>query len=191
MEPIRAFIAVELPDSVKAAISSIQVGIRCDEHSSVKWVNPDSVHLTLKFLGNIKPELVPDIGRAMSQAAAGLGPLRLELSELGGFPNLRAPRVVWLGLGGDISTLRLLYRQLEHGLAELGFPPEGRAFSPHLTLGRVRQGVARPEQQRLAQAITSAKLDERAPFEAHSVALMRSTLTRAGAIYSRILEASL
>lgn len=191
MEPIRAFIAIELPDSVKAAISRIQADVRRDEHASVKWVNPDGVHLTLKFLGNIDPELIPDIGRAMSQAAAGLGPVRLELSRVGAFPNLRAPRVVWVGLEGDISTLQVLYKQIEDRLAELGFPPEGRAFSPHLTLGRVRQGAARPEQQRLAQAISSTKLDDRAAFEAGSVSLMRSTLTRARAIYSRILEAGL
>jgi 2'-5' RNA ligase len=191
MELIRAFIAIELPDPVRASISRIQTRVRSDEHTSVKWVNPESVHLTLKFLGNIDPELIPDIGRAMSQATSGLGPVGLELSELGAFPNLRAPRVVWVGLEGDISTLRVLHRQVEDRLAELGFPPEGRAFSPHLTLGRVRQGAARPEQQRLAQAISSAKLDERAAFEAGSVSLMRSTLTRAGAIYSRILEAGL
>lgn len=191
MEPIRAFIAIELPDSVKAAISRIQADVRRDEHASVKWVNPDGVHLTLKFLGNIDPELIPAIGRAMSQAAAGLGPVRLELSRVGAFPNLRAPRVVWVGLEGDISTLQVLYKQIEDRLAELGFPPEGRAFSPHLTLGRVRQGAARPEQQRLAQAISSTKLDDRAAFEAGSVSLMRSTLTRARAIYSRILEAGL
>lgn len=191
MEPIRAFIAIELPDSVKAAISRIQADVRRGEHASVKWVNPDGVHLTLKFLGNIDPELIPDIGRAMSQAAAGLGPVRLELSRVGAFPNLRAPRVVWVGLEGDISTLQVLYKQIEDRLAELGFPPEGRAFSPHLTLGRVRQGAARPEQQRLAQAISSTKLDDRAAFEAGSVSLMRSTLTRARAIYSRILEAGL
>jgi 2'-5' RNA ligase len=183
MELIRAFIAIELPDPVKASISRIQASVRRDEHTSVKWVNPESVHLTLKFLGNIDPKLIPDIGRAMSQAAAGLGPVRLELSELGAFPNLRAPRVVWVGLEGDISTLRVLYRQVEDRL--------GRAFSPHLTLGRVRQGAARPEQQRLAQAISSTKLDERAAFEAGSVSLMRSTLTRAQAIHSRILEARL
>jgi 2'-5' RNA ligase len=191
MELIRAFIAIELPDPVRASISRIQTRVRSDEHTSVKWVNPESVHLTLKFLGNIDPELIPDIGRAMSQAAAGLGPIRLELSELGAFPNLRAPRVVWVGLEGDISTLRVLHRQVEDRLAELGFPPEGRPFSPHLTLGRVRQGAVRPEQQRLAQAISSTKLDERAAFKAGSVSLMRSTLTRAGAIYSRILEAGL
>jgi len=191
MELIRAFIAIELPDPVKASISRIQAGVRRDEHTSVKWVNPESVHLTLKFLGNVNSELIPDVGRAMSQAAAGLGPIRLEISKVGAFPNLRAPRVVWVGLEGDISTLRVLHGQVEDRLAELGFPPEERAFSPHLTLGRVRQGAARPERQRLAQAIYSTRLDERAAFEAGSVSLMRSTLTRAGAIYSRILQAGL
>ena len=191
MEPIRAFIAIELPDPVKAAISGIQTAMHSGEHPSVKWVNPEGVHLTLKFLGNIDPELTPDIGSAMSQAAAGLGPIRLQLSELGVFPNLRAPRVVWVGLEGDIPTLRTLHRQLENRMADLGFAPEGRAFSPHLTLGRVRQGATRADQQRLSQAINSAELDERVAFEATSVSLMRSTLTRAGAIYSRILEVGL
>ena len=191
MEPIRAFIAIELPDPVRAFISHIQAKLRREEHAQVKWVNPESVHLTLKFLGNTDPELIPDVGRAMSRAAAGLGPVRLELSELGAFPNLRAPRVVWVGLKGDISTLRVLHTQVEDRLAELGFPREGRAFSPHLTLGRVRQGAARPEQQHLSQAISSTNLDERLAFEASSVSLMRSTLTRAGAIYNRILQADL
>jgi 2'-5' RNA ligase len=191
MEPIRAFIAIELPDPVKAAISRVQDRMHCGEHPSVKWVSPESVHLTLKFLGNIGPEIVPDVGRAMSQAAAGLGRIRLELSGVGAFPNLRAPRVVWVGLEGDIPTLRALQRQVENGLANLGFAPEGRAFSPHLTLGRVRQGAARDDQQRLSQAINSTELDELVAFEAASVSLMRSTLTRAGAVYSRIFEAGL
>jgi 2'-5' RNA ligase len=191
MEPVRAFIAIELPDSIKAAVSRLQASMKPHEHASVKWANPQSVHLTLKFLGNIDPQLTPAIGKAMSEAATGISPLQLELGEPGAFPNPRAPRVVWVGLRGEIPSLSKLQGKVEDALEKLGFPREGRAFSPHLTLGRVRQGTGRMEQRLLGEAVSSAKIDAGVSFTADSLSLMRSTLTKSGAIYSRILATGL
>jgi 2'-5' RNA ligase len=191
MEYIRAFIAIELPGSVKSALSQLQGNLRGSEHASVRWVDAESIHLTLKFLGNIATDTIPELTRAISEAASGIVPFRLELCELGVFPNLRAPRVVWVGLGGETATLSALQRNIETALIPIGFPPEKRAFSPHLTLGRVRERASPVERHALGQAVASLKVSSTEPFAVDSIRLMRSTLTREGAIYTRLHSVTL
>jgi len=157
----------------------------------VKWVDPESIHLTLKFLGNIAAGTIPELTKAISEAARGIAPLRLELGELGVFPNLRALRVVWVGLGGEIATLSVIQENIESALTPLGFPPERRAFSPHLTLGRVRERASPEERRRLGEAVASLKIDTKLSFTVDSLSLMRSRLTREGAFYSRLSSVAL
>ena len=191
MEPVRAFIAIELPNSVKSALSQLQDSLKQGDHAAVKWVNPDGIHLTLKFLGNIASGAIPELTKAISDAARGIAPLRLGLTQLGVFPNLRAPRAVWVGLGGEIATLSVIQENIESALIPLGFPPERRAFSPHLTLGRVRERASPAEQRRLGAAVASLKTDTRLSFTVDSLSLMRSRLTREGAFYSRLSSVAL
>jgi 2'-5' RNA ligase len=157
----------------------------------VKWVDPDSIHLTLKFLGNIAAGTIPELTKAISEAARGIAPFRLELGELGVFPNLRAPRVVWIGLGGAIATLSVIQENIESALIPLGFSPERRAFSPHLTLGRVRERASPEERRRLGEAVSSLKLGAKLSFTVDSLSLMRSRLTREGAVYSCLSSVAL
>ncbi len=191
MESVRAFVAIELPSSVKSALSQLQDNLKQSEHASVKWVDTGSIHLTLKFLGNIATETIPELTKVISEAARGITPFHLELGEMGVFPNLRAPRVVWVGLRGETATLSVLQENIESALIPLGFPPENRAFSPHLTLGRVRERASPGERRSLGQAVASSKVASMEPFPVDSLNLMRSTLTREGAVYSRLYSVAL
>lgn len=191
MESIRAFIAVELPGEVASFLARLQDDLRKREQAPVKWVHPESIHLTLKFLGNIDARKVDAIAAAISGAAKGIGPLRLRLGAPGAFPNLRAPRVICIGLEGQTEELSNLHRNIDRALVPLGFSPEKRRFSPHLTLGRVRDKAAPNEWRLLGEAVSTLKVETSLAFEAMAVSLMRSTLTREGAIYDRLASAAL
>lgn len=191
METVRAFIAIELPDSVKAALSGLQERLRSGGPSPVKWVEPDGVHLTLKFLGNVATSAIPNIERAIAESAQRYHPFRLSLGRSGAFPNLRAPRVVWVGIEGDTATLASLQEAVERGVLPLGFEKERRVFSAHLTLGRVRDRASAADTRRLGEVLASASPTDPVSFDVSSVSLMRSTLTRERAIYDRLHEAAL
>jgi 2'-5' RNA ligase len=191
MEQIRAFIAIELSEELKASLARLQELIKLGSESYVKWVDPQGVHLTLKFLGNISVDRVSEISKAVAEVASSAAPFRLELTEFGAFPNLKAPRVAWVGLGGDLESLLRLQRGIDQALNPLGFPAEARAFSPHLTLGRVRDQAAPPEQRKLGQRIASLKIQGQPSLYVDKVSLMRSQLTSKGAIYSRLSAAEL
>jgi len=140
---LRAFIAIELPGSARTALASMVASLPESSGRAVRWLRPGGIHLTLRFLGNISEERVPELASSLAEAASRTAPFQLALGEPGGFPSVRAARVLWLGLTGELSRLRLLHSRLEGSLSNLGFPPEKRPFSPHLTLGRARPG-ARP-----------------------------------------------
>jgi 2'-5' RNA ligase len=184
MEPIRAFIAIELPSQVKTALSQLQDNLKTNKSASVKWVDPEGIHLTLKFLGNVDEAEIPALNKALSEAVRGVAPFCLELGEPGAFPNPQAPRVVWVGIGGEIEPLRTLHNNIDRVLAPLGFPPEKRAFSPHLTLGRVREEALPGEKRRLGESVAALKTGAKSSFRVESLSLMRSRLTKEGALYS-------
>jgi 2'-5' RNA ligase len=186
IEQIRAFVAIELPGEIKSDLAQLLDRIKPGQERAVKWVDPDSIHLTLKFLGNIPAEKVPDIARAIGEASAEAKPFTLELQGLGAFPNLRSPRVVWVGVRGDVGLIVHLQKRIDQALIHLGFHAEHREFSPHLTLGRVRDKATNQERRSLGESMGSIKLESSPPFLVDEVCLMRSTLTSAGAIYNRL-----
>ena len=138
MEQIRSFIAIELPDELKSGLIQLEARLKLDKQPWVKWVNPASIHLTLKFLGNIAVDRTGEITRAMEEAVQGISPFHLEVKELGVFPNLRRVQVAWVGISGEVDKLSQLQKRIETTLTPLGFAPESRAFTPHLTLARLR-----------------------------------------------------
>jgi len=186
MEQVRSFIAIELPDELKVGLSQLQAGLKLGEQSWVKWVDPYSIHLTLKFLGNIAVDRIGEITGAMEAAAQGISPFHLEVKELGAFPNLKRVQVVWVGITGEVDRLGQLRQRLESNLAPLGFAPESRAFTPHLTLARLRDRASPDERQRFGQLIANTRFEAAYSVEVDAINLMRSQLTREGAIYSRI-----
>jgi len=191
MEQIRAFIAIELSEELKVSLARLQELIKLGSESYVKWVDPQGMHLTLKFLGNISVDKVSAISEAIAEVARSVAPFRLELTESGAFPNTKAPRVAWVGLGGDLESLLRLQRGIDQALIPLGFPPEARAFSPHLTLGRVRDQATPQERRRLGERVASLEVQGQPSLYVDRVSLMRSQLTSKGAIYSRLSAAEL
>ncbi len=185
MEQIRAFIAIELPDEVKLALGRLEARLKAGKQSGVKWVDPNSIHLTLQFLGDIPADSIGEITAAIEEASRAVSPFHLEVKDLGVFPNLKRVQVVWVGISGEIDKLGQLQKGIESNLEQLGFAPETRPFTPHLTLGRVQRQVSSEEQQRLGQLIAGTRFEAGA-IEVTAINLMRSELTRAGAIHSLI-----
>jgi len=191
MEPIRTFIAIELPSSVRSILSQLEDRLKLGHRTQVKWVAPDSIHLTLKFLGNVDAGIIPDLGKVMDKAVHGITSFHLKLGMLGAFPDIRAPRVIWVGIGGDLSSLLTVQSSIESSLIPLGFTPEKRPFSPHLTLGRIRERASSAERRNLGEVIESNQVDVNERFAVGSIRLMKSTLTRDGAVYNCLYQALL
>ena len=186
MEQIRSFIAIELPGEVKQALTGLQEKLKTAGSAPVRWVDTDNIHLTLKFLGDIDSGITGGITAALEAAARGTHPFSVAVSELGVFPNPSRVQVVWVGLTGELDKLNQLQKRIEDGLIPLGFKAEGRAFTPHLTLARVRDYAGPDARQQLGQLIGKTRIDAKCIIKVNSVQLMRSQLTREGPIYTRI-----
>jgi len=191
MEQIRSFIAIELPNELKLELTQLETRLKSAKQPWVKWVNPEGIHLTLKFLGNIAADMTGEITRAMEEAIQGISPFHLEVRELGVFPNLRRVQVAWVGISGEVDKLSQIQKRIETALTPLGFAPESRPFTPHLTLARLRDQASPDERQRFGQLIASTKFEVACTIEVDAISLMRSQLTREGAIYSRISSVEL
>ena len=150
---MRTFIAVELDEAIRERLAAAQERLR-GAGPKVKWVRPERMHLTLKFLGEIDPETVDAVADAMVAAVEGVAPFEFAVAGIGAFPPRGAPRVVWAGVDDAAGGLTRLHKGLERELRKLGFPREKRAFRPHLTLGRVkeRRGSERLRAQMAADA---------------------------------------
>jgi 2'-5' RNA ligase len=188
----RLFVALEPPDAVRRRIAAAAVALRRAAGRAaddVRWVAPENVHLTLQFLGAVPETRLADVRAAVAAAAAAApGAISLEVRGAGAFPSARRPRVVWLGLGGDLAALEALVRDLGARLAPLGFPPEERAFTAHLTLGRAREGRAGPG---LGGALAHAAEAEPFAWRAGDVALVESHLSPRGARYEPLTRSIL
>ncbi|MBE0430769.1 MAG: RNA 2',3'-cyclic phosphodiesterase [Dehalococcoidia bacterium] len=190
-EEVRAFVAIELPGEAREGLARLRRELERDEHRFVKWVDPAGIHLTLKFLGNIPARQVTEITAAIQEAIQGIAPFEIEVSGLGAFPGLGQPRVLWVGVGGEVDTLSRLQRNIDSALAPLGLPKEERPFVPHLTLARVRQGASPPQRRSFGQLVASATFSDRYSITVRMMSLMRSRLTPAGAVYTRLAAVGL
>jgi len=190
-ELIRAFIAVELPEEARRRLFQAIELAGGQGLSGVRWVRPEGMHLTLKFLGEIAPSMVERVTEALQAACQGAGPFQLALSHVGAFPDLRMPRVLWVSLSGELEPLRELQGRIESAMQRLGFPAERRRFSPHITLGRVRDGVSPGQRRRVGDAFGKTSVEGASPWHVEGVSLMRSTLTPEGAIYDHLSQIAL
>lgn len=191
MEQIRSFIAIELPREAKQALTRLQDELKEGSRTPVRWVDPNSIHLTLKFLGDIDVNMTGEITAVMEEAVRGEPPLHLEVGGLGVFPNPRRVQVVWVGLTGELERLGQLQKRIEAGLTPLGFAAESRSFTPHLTLARVRDRATPYERQDLGRLIESAQFEAGSSLNVESINLMKSQLTREGPIYTRLSSVAL
>ena len=187
---VRVFIALDLPPSAKEQLAGVIATLRRAIPAGVRWVDPAGIHLTLKFLGNVDAGLVGPILEALQPGPVGFdrGPFPLHLEGLGVFPNQREPRVLWAGVGGAMPDLADLQQRVDASIATLGFARENRPFRPHLTLGRVRDGVE-PAARREIGAVIAEQAGALSPdyaWRADEIHLIRSNLTPQGAIYTSL-----
>jgi len=178
---MRLFIAIELPDEIKQGIARIQEQLR-KAGASAGWTRPEGIHLTLKFLGEVPEAKAQEIMQALDAAVIGTGKLSLTVEGTGMFPNVKNPRVLWIGVGGDIERLAGLQASIEDAMEKIGFEREARKFSPHLTLARIKFPKPRDNWQQI-EGIKDVRLGG---FEAGHVSLMKSELKREGAVYTEI-----
>jgi RNA 2',3'-cyclic 3'-phosphodiesterase len=184
MRDIRAFFAVELPAEIRSFLADLQNQCKpCGPE--VKWVRPDSVHLTLKFLGAVSSDAIPSLEAAARETCEPTPPFTVGLNGAGAFPGLQRPRVVWVGVSDPSNSLSKVSARLDQLLAPLGFPQEKRAFRPHLTLGRSRSERAAPD---LSAKIRSLEGMVGPFFSADRLVLFESLLKPSGAEYSRLFE---
>jgi len=183
---VRTFVAVRLPAEVREALARCQHRMGYPKMRYLKWVNPESIHLTLKFLGNVDEANLPHLAQAIKESVEGMPAFHLQTGPLGAFPTRNSPRVLWVGLAGDLDALEALHRVVEDAITPLGFSPEGRAFAPHLSLARVREGATRVDRARLALSLTQVEMDGPWDVPVDEIVVMKSELARAGATHTSL-----
>ncbi len=179
---IRSFIAIDFPEETRKALEDIQKELKqCG--AGVRWVKPGSIHLTLKFLGNIHLAQVEDIALAVAQEVRDQPPITLGAAGLGAFPSRKKPRVIWIGMEGEVQRLSRIQARVENALEPLGFVREKRVFQPHLTIGRVKD---RRRLQALIDAMATLDMEPFNSFDADEIILYKSDLRPTGAIYTKL-----
>lgn len=185
-ERLRLFIACELPAEVHAALADLQRDLRGAGAEGLRWVRPEGIHVTLKFLGETDAARLPAIRSALATAVPDPLSIALQLSGVGSFGGRGSLRVVWVGLTGDLPPLSLLARTVDGAMAALGFDRERRPFAPHLTLARVREEVLPPARARLADLLAAYRPPPLPAFTADHVSLVQSRIGPGGAVYTAL-----
>ena len=190
MSVIRLFIAIALPGPLQQKLDEAARTLKNDKTRAVRWVAGKNIHLTLKFLGEVESEKIDAISQVIQAESRLIKPFEVSASGAGAFPNLRRPRVVWIGVQTP-PVLAELAAAIDRGTQQLGFPGEDRAFSPHLTLGRVSQNASPQEVQAIGQALSMARIGDLGSFKVTQVTLFRSDLQPGGAVYTPLFSAAL
>jgi len=182
---MRLFYAVKIPDEVKTAVTKFVEPFR-SLPGKVKWVESGNLHLTLKFIGETEKILLPELEKAAFEAVKGMKSFKIEFSDCGAFPNLRSPRVFWIGIKDSEKRLTNLQKRLDYNLNQIGFEAERKKFSPHLTLGRVKSNLGLSE---LTESFSKAKFETHV-IKINAMYLIESKLRPQGPIYTDLQEFS-
>jgi len=179
--PIRTFIAVDVPDVIRDGIARLQSDMK-RYRADVKWVRPESIHITLKFLGDVQVDRIDGMAQAIKESVEGVDSFPVSVGGTGMFPGARRPRVFWVGVKEGAGVLSDLALRIETALNKLGFEKEKRKYSAHLTIGRVRtpKGI-----QPVVEAMRSTTF-EAGVFEVDEIVLMKSDLKPTGAVYTAL-----
>jgi len=191
---LRLFVAIELPEAWTEALAVIQERMKRalaqDEAAAdlrLRWVHPEAIHLTLKFIGEVAPERLTPIREQLARAVPELPGIALSLGRVGSFSERRAPRVIWAGVYSEqADALRNLAESIETWLAAAGVPRERRGFTAHLTLARLPEGLSGTQRRRAAEITAGVKVPEPPAFQIQGVSLMQSFLGPGGARYARL-----
>lgn len=181
---MRTFIAIELPEAIRTILSRLQDELK-QTQADVKWVKPENIHLTLKFLGEIEQDLVKKINSILDEIVQERSSFSLYLSNLGAFPKLQYPRVIWIGITNDKAVIEIA-KDIEKEMIKIGLPAESRPFSTHITLGRVRSGLNRRALIEKLEFLNKNLSTPRPEFKVCSLTLFKSSLTPHGPIYEAI-----
>ena len=191
MNLVRAFIALELPTFLQDAIQLSTAGLRKKLDSDlIRWTSPHNVHLTLKFLGDVSPANIDILKQMLTMESAQYSAFDMSVEGIGAFPNPKRPRVLWVGLNAP-ATLPSLARGIETASAKLGYPIEERGFSPHLTIGRVRQNASTTDLQKIRTALDETKIGNLGMAHIDAINLYKSDLQPSGSVYTRLFSAPL
>ncbi len=184
---MRLFVAVDLDPAVNQRVAEL-IALHAPRAPKARWVKPEKLHVTLVFLGNVEDALVPQVEAAVQAGAQAHAPLTLHARGAGGFPSKTRPRVLWLGLEGDLAPLAALQATLSQHLVPLGYEPEHREYRPHLTLARAPE---RSGEQQLARCIAALGEVDLGASEVREVVLYQSKLSPKGATYTALVRAPL
>ena len=190
MTLLRVFIAIEIPLPIRQAISAQTESLRGALGPLVRWVPVENMHLTLKFIGDISPANVEMLEQTLTAETTGNAPFAMQIGGLGSFPTPRRARVIWIGIQAP-AALESLQHGIESAAARFGYEPETRPFSPHLTIGRVRQPVRASDQQQVRAALEQTPVGALGAAEISAVHLFKSDLQPTGSIYTRLFSAPL
>lgn len=190
MRLLRTFIAVEIPHELQRTIYKKTSHLRDTIGALVRWVPPQNMHLTLKFLGNISPANVDILTQMIRAEADSCQPFIMQVGGLASFPSLKRPRVIYIGLQAP-AELEALHHGIESATMRLGYVSEERAFSPHLTVGRVRQNISASDQQKIRRALEETRIPALGTTRVDAVHLYNSDLKPAGSVYTRLYSALL
>ena len=180
---IRSFLAFELPEEIKGIITHVSEDLR-KSSPDLKWVRVDNIHLTLVFMGNVKRDDLPAIGDAARKVCQGYGHFNISMKGMGVFPNRRNPRVIWLGLEGDLERMSFLRDALQKHLRPFGIKEEKRRFKPHLTIGRFRK--VGKSNFNIDEAITKYGAMTSPVCILKELILFKSDLKPTGAVYTKL-----
>ena len=186
-DAIRAFIAIELNSDTQEGLARIQSELR-SARADVKWVKPQNIHLTLKFLGNIDSSQAEKIKQILDEIGNKFKSFESDLNELGAFPKPNSPRVIWVGMQKGKDQVISIVNDLENKISEIGILREDRTFHPHVTLGRLRSPHNRSG---LVEFLEKNKTIPPLNFTADKIVLFKSTLTPQGPIYEPLAQVSL
>jgi 2'-5' RNA ligase len=185
-QEIRTFVAVELPETIKKELVRIQHDLRNPKQSFMKWVDPKGMHLTLKFLGNVKVNLTGPITEALQESCREQRPFSLEIKGLGVFPDHKRPRVLWIGITTGQDFLTGLQKSIDDKLSSLGFIREKRPFSPHITLARVGDRANAQEIADFVKTLQNFSYDKSHSVDIDCVYFIMSQLFPSGAVYTTL-----
>jgi RNA 2',3'-cyclic 3'-phosphodiesterase len=184
---IRSFLAIELPDQILNKIGEVQKDLKLSR-ADVRWVSPEKIHLTLKFFGDIEEARIESIIKAIEELVRKTPPFSLLARGIGAFPQLKNPRVIWMGLVDPKGVLAPFQKEVEARLNEIGFEAEDRAFQPHLTLGRVKSNQRRDE---LVGTLEKHLEEEFGEFMVDRIILFKSDLRPSGPTYTPLRDLKL
>ncbi len=190
MNLLRAFIAVEIPLDIRQAVCNATSDLQKEISALVRWVPMENMHLTLKFLGDVSPPNVDMLTQMIRAEADLFHCFEFGLGGLGSFPNLKRPRVIYIGIQAP-AVLDALQRGIDSASRRLGYESEERGFSPHLTIGRVKQNITATDQQTIRRALAGTKIDALGTTKVDSLHLYKSDLQPTGSVYTRLYSAPL